>query len=79
MGARGTPMTEQDRTMAYRARPAPAAATAIPPDHPRWVRCPAPPDMTISPMGNLCLRQAFTTAPDELGTARTHATAPIGR
>jgi hypothetical protein len=35
--------------------------------------------MTISAMGNPGLRQAFTEAPDELGMARTHVTAPIGR
>jgi hypothetical protein len=35
--------------------------------------------MTISAMGNRGLRQAFAIVPDELGMARTHVTAPIGR
>jgi hypothetical protein len=68
------------------ARSQPMGAPAVPPagmmasrDHPGWVRCPGPPDMTISAMGNPGPRQAFTKVPDELGTAHTHITAPIRR
>jgi len=63
-----------------RGGPGPGGGSGRSPrDHPGWVRCPGPPDMTISAMGNPGLRQAFINVPDELGTTRTHVTAPIGR
>src|SRR5207247_4093037 len=69
---------DDSRSAGPRRDPSQAAVTTIPPDHPGWVRRPGPPDMTIPAWANPGLRQAFTTAPDELGTAGTHVTAPIG-